>query len=287
MSQNLDPRVLRPPLWRLAAVGALFCVISFPGCGPKETEPLGDQPGGKKVQWSYHGDTGPAHWGDLAPEYSAAKDGKEQSPIHIYSPGAARAELPKLELAYASSVRLDVLNNGHTVQANVPSDAGALVIGEDNFTLHQFHFHAPSEHLVDDDEFAAEMHLVHATDDGTLAVVGVFIQEGAEHAELAKMWGDLPMPAANGHGEGEHKTVPGFDLNKILPADHATYRYPGSLTTPPCSEGVHWNLLAAPIEMSADQIAAFVKLFSGDEFPDGNRRPVQLLHGRTVDADVP
>ena len=166
--------------WRLlSTVGVLLCVIPLSSCRPANSGPSGEKPGEEKPEWSYHGDTGPAHWGDLDPAFSAAKDGKAQSPIDIVTADAEQAELPKLALMYQSSVELDVLHNGHSVQANVSDGAGSLVVGGETFKLQQFHFHAPSEHLVDGKEFALELHLVHAADDGTLAVVGVFIQEGA------------------------------------------------------------------------------------------------------------
>lgn len=237
-------------------------------------------------QWSYHGKTGPAHWGDLAPKYAAAKSGKEQSPIDIKTAEAKLTELPSWGFEYGDDTSLAVVNNGHAVQANVPEGKGEVTIDGETFKLLQFHFHAPSEHLVDGKEYALEVHLVHQGAGGELGVVGVLIREGSAHAELGKFWGDLPRAAGHDEATGKSKAVTQFDLNKLLPADHSSYRYAGSLTTPPCSEGVRWCVLATPIEMSSAQIAAFKDLFSGPEFPDGNRRPVQPLNERTIHSDV-
>ena len=125
-----------------------------------------------------------------------------------------------------------------------------------------------------------EMHLVHRADDGSLAVVGVFIVAGREHDELDEIWDDLP------EHEGEHRAVHDFNLRKLLPERRATVRYSGSLTTPPCSEGVSWNLFLKPISMSRHQIREFEKIFSGKEFPHGNRRPLQDLNGRRLLTDA-
>ena len=124
-----------------------------------------------------------------------------------------------------------------------------------------------------------EMHLVHRAGDGSLAVVGVFIVTGRAHDELDEIFDDLPEHA------GEHKAVHGFNLRKLLPEKRATVRYSGSLTTPPCSEGVSWNVFVKPITMSRHQIHAFERLFSGEEFPHGNRRPLQDLNGRVLLTD--
>lgn len=280
---------------RVVSLAVLLSLSCWLGCKERDAEtqvPPGSEVsveaehGHQVGHWSYHGDTGPEHWGDLDPAYSAAKDGREQSPIDIKSESAEVSELPAVTLAYESSVNLTVFNNGHAVRADVPDGGGSLTIGEETFKLLQFHFHAPSEHLVDGKEYAGEMHLVHSAEDGTLAVVGVFIVKGAAHAELAKIWDDLPEVGEDGHSKGEERVVAAFDLKKLLPSSLSSYRYAGSLTTPPCSEGVKWTVLAQPIEMSEEQIEAFVALFSGTEFPDGNRRPCQPLNGRAVLTDV-
>ena len=279
---------------RVVSFAVLLSLSCWLGCKEQDAEPQpppgsgvsGEaEPGHEAGHWSYHGETGPEHWGDLDPAYSAAKNGREQSPIDIKSESVEVSELPAVTLAYDSSVELVVFNNGHAIQADVPN-GGSLTIGGETFKLLQFHFHAPSEHLVDGKEYAGEMHLVHAAEDGTLAVVGVFIVPGDVHGELAEIWDDLPEAGADGHSKGKERAIAAFELNTLLPDRLNSYRYAGSLTTPPCSEGVKWTVLSEPIEMSEGQIEAFGALFSGEEFPDGNRRPCQPLNGRAVLTDV-
>ena len=182
----------------------------------------------------------------------------------------------RLQFHYHSKVLLDVFNNGSpgefsTVRANVPDGAGSLVIGDTTYNLLQFHFHTPSEHLIDGARFPMEMHLVHRADDGTLLVVGVFIERGHKHHELDEIFDALPQQV------DEHRAVPHFNLRKLLPHHLDSFRYIGSLTTPPFTEGVRWVVLAEPIELSDEQIQAFMDLF-----PLGNSREEQPLNGRTV-----
>ena len=145
----------------------------------------------------------------------------------------------------------------------------------EQYDLKQFHFHAPSEHTVDGQPAAIELHLVHETAGGQKAVVGVLINEGAANTAFQPVWDHLP--AAEGAEQEYDVQVNAADL---LPVDQTTFRYAGSLTTPPCSEGVSWFLMIRPIELSAEQIAAFTAIY------DGNNRPVQPLDGRTVEADT-
>lgn len=230
------------------------------------------------AEWGYHGEEGPGHWCNLDTAYSTCCEGMEQSPINIVGGDAQPGVLAPLEFSYPP-VSVEVINNGHTVQANVPEGACTLTIGNETYNLLQFHFHTPSEHLMDGEEYPMELHLVHQSAGGVLAVVGVFIEPGDENAELAKFWGSIPAT------EEETATANGFEISQLLPENRATYRYGGSLTTPPCSEGVRWNVFGAPIAMSAEQIDAFISIFSGEAFPDGNRRPLVPLNDRTVVTD--
>lgn len=227
------------------------------------------------AHWSYAGPDGPAHWGELSPCYAACKDGGEQSPTDLSH--AVFAELPKLEPMYAQSATVAVVNNGHTIEAEVPPGS-TLTIGENKFDLERFHFHTQSEHRLNGQQKPLEIHLVHKGAGGRTAVVGVFIVEdpqNRENPELAKIWkkldeyGSKPTP------------VPGVDVMALLPARYASFRYAGSLTTPACGQGLQWNVLATPITASRDQIAKFAKLFA----PAGNSRPLQPLNGRTVERD--
>jgi carbonic anhydrase len=224
------------------------------------------------VQWTYEGSTGPQHWAELSPAFALARDGKQQSPIDIAKSAAKAADQPALVADYKDAA-LDVLNNGHTIEDDYHG-GGTLTVGGKVYKLAQFHFHSPSEHTIDGKHAPMEMHLVHKDAEGKLAVVGVLIQEGAANPELEVLWKHLPKTV------GRAKPVEGVMVNakKLLPPTLASYRYSGSLTTPPCSEQVAWFVLQQPITASAEQIATFQKIIRG------NNRPVQPLHGRTVTA---
>lgn len=251
--------------------------------------------------FSYQSPVG-ADWCRLAPVNAPCCEGKQQSPIDIITTAAKYdADLPKLDLDYSGVCALELVHNGHTIQANVPAGAGKLEIGDKVYGLVQFHFHAPSEHTLDGKHYPVEMHLVHKSADGALAVLGVFIddtqsyctvtpvrdtlqwtfsREAAAYRERSELWDALPMvPEVK-------TTLENFRLKSLLPKGKATYRYSGSLTTPPCSEGVAWHALAQPIAMNRTQIDKMETLFSGEHFPMGNARPAQSLQGREVLTDV-
>ena len=244
---------------------------------------LAEKPAGDccKVPWGYDERTGPERWPSLSPCFAPCNGG-EQSPIDIENPLAT--SLPPLEFSYGTLHELAVENNGHTVEAKVsakdPDDKVTLRIQGVDYRLVQFHFHTPSEHTLMGEEAPIELHLVHSGPGGRLAVVGVFIREGAPNPELSKIWSHLPKKP------GDETEVHDFDLRALLPKSLTSYRYAGSLTTPACGQGVQWNVLANPITLSARQIEEFQKIYSGRLFPDGNRRPVQPLNGRVVVTDV-
>jgi carbonic anhydrase len=243
------------------------------------------QPGGCPTgNWGYHKPIGPENWSRLSPCNCQCADGGEQSPIDIVNP--EHASLPPLMPSYGVVHDLLVENNGHEVRATIPSgepaDHVTLRIGTVEFRLVQFHFHTPSEHKVAGQEAPIEMHLVHKTPGGRLAVVGVFIQPGEGNPELTKIWDRLPAR------KGQAVRIASFDLAGLLPPSLASYRYAGSLTTPACGQGVQWNVLAGPITLTSEQIRKLQAIFYGNkDFPNGNRRPVQPLNGRTVVTDVP
>jgi carbonic anhydrase len=224
-----------------------------------------------KAHWSYSGETGPAHWGSLAPEYALCATGLSQSPINIDAP--SRRDLANISFNYQPSP-VEIVNNGHTVQVNYAPGSFIELDGQ-RFDLAQFHFHSPSEHTIGGGTAAAEMHLVHKSANGSLAVVGVMIQEGAHNNAFAPVWSNLP--ASEGPARKVGATI---DADDLLPADQRTYRYNGSLTTPPGTEGVKWCLMVEPVTMSASQIADFRKLYFG------NNRPTQARNGREIIEDT-
>ena len=225
----------------------------------------------ENVEWGYEAGNGPDVWGRLSPEFILCAEGRHQSPIDLANP--TEAKLPAVVFNYRPAV-LDIRNNGHTIE--VASSAKSWIeVGEARYELLQFHFHAPGEHTVAGKSFDMEMHLVHQDENGTLAVVGVLIEQGDENAAYEPLWAHLPGTpgAAQRH---ENVTINAEDL---LPASRRTCRYDGSLTTPPCSEGVRWLVLTTPVELSAAQIAAFRAIIHG------NNRPVQPLGERELLVD--
>jgi carbonic anhydrase len=220
-------------------------------------------------EWSYAGATGPEHWGDLKPEYAACKAGKEQSPIDIRK--AKPGTLPTLQFDYKDTP-LDVLNTGHTIQVN-DSAGSSIIVGGERYQLRQFHFHHPSEEHIKGKAFDLVIHLVHANSKGDLTVVAVLARIGAANETLQKIRASFPERALN------EKKQPGVRINAsdFLPSKSSSfYTFRGSLTTPPCTEGVTWFVLKTPIEVSPDQVRAFATLFPH------NARPIQPLGTRII-----
>lgn len=219
--------------------------------------------------WQYVGEHGPAHWGRMQKDFETCGLGKRQSPIDIRG-AKKQADLPELAFDYAASP-LKIVNNGHTVQVNLA--AGSRVkTGEQSYKLAQFHFHTPSEERIKGKPADMVAHLVHKDEAGKLAVVAVLIKQGKENAALKAVFDNMPI------GAGPVHSVEGLDINvaDLLPAKRGYYHFEGSLTTPPCSEGVSWYVLSTPVEASSAQIQAFRKLYKH------NARPVQPLNDRTV-----
>lgn len=225
------------------------------------------------TEWGYsHGTEG---WGELDPAFGTCTSGHQQSPIDIIqSKSGTPSGLAPLNFHYATSTAFGIDHLGHTVQATVPA-GNWLSIGNKTYQLVQFHFHTPSENFLDGEQYPLELHLVHRAADNTLAVVGVFFDQGAADSQLQKLVAVLP------HEEGGHGAVTAFNLRSLVP-NGRIHRFKGSLTTPPCSENVAWHVVSTRKHASLQQLAAFSALFSGPEFPGGNRRPTHSLNGRAV-----
>jgi len=220
-------------------------------------------------EWSYAGRSGPENWADISKKFELCRDGKEQSPINISD--AKTANLPAIQFDYKPG-SLEILNNGYTIQVNHAAGS-SITVGGEKYELLQFHFHTPSENTIDGKSFPMEMHLVHKNTKGQLAVVGVFSKEGAKNTVLSKAWEHTPQKA------GDKEKVASVSINAadLLPVDRSYYSFKGSLTTPPCSEGVKWMVLKTPTEVSREQIEKFIKVIGN------NARPVQPMHMRTLD----
>src|SRR6478672_8137303 len=214
--------------------------------------------------WGYVGPTDPAHW------EGTCHTGKAQSPIDISTAAVKSEKLAPLLFNYHRGP-LRIIDNGHTEQVGIPTGSN-LTVGGERFTLVQFHFHKPSEEVIDGRRFAMVAHLVHRDAKGHLAVVAVPIEAGASNPLIASLWAHLP------HEKEKEDSPPGvsIDPTQLLPADHSYFTYMGSLTTPPCTEGVRWFVLKSPVTMSHAQIAAFAKVYPA------NARPVQPINKREV-----
>ncbi|HEO65674.1 MAG TPA: carbonic anhydrase family protein, partial [Spirochaetes bacterium] len=221
------------------------------------------------THWTYGGATGPAKWGDLNRLFTMCKKGRSQSPINITA--TERKNESQIDFHYGSSP-LRLINNGHTIQNNSNSQSYIIVKGK-KFNLLQFHFHSPSEHRINGRRYAMELHFVHRNSIGQLAVLGVLLKRGKENPSLNKLWDNIPY-------ELNEEKVVGINIEAadFLPYNGSYYHYMGSLTTPPCSEGVRWYILKSPIEVSQNQIKKFTNLIRF------NARPVQPLNGRVVQA---
>lgn len=219
------------------------------------------------AHWGYEGKVGPSNWGALEKEFAACKVGQMQAPIDIPSKAATPATAP-ITTKYKASAG-EIINNGHTIQVAL-ADGGSAVLGGVDYKILQFHFHTPAEEKIDGKGFPFNAHLVHKSADGKLAVIGILFNEGSENKSIKDIFANLPAK------EGKVALKTNFDAASMLPSSLAYYNYAGSLTTPPCSEGVSFYILKTPVELSKDQLNAFKKIFKM------NARPIQPLNGRKI-----
>lgn len=240
-------------------------------CAPASTPTQAPTSAPAPVHWSYEGEEGPAHWGELSPDFALCANGKKQSPVDLAD--TTPQDLANIIFHYQAS-KINIINNGHTIQVNYDPSSFIELDGI-RYDLLQFHFHAPSEHSVAGKQAEAELHLVHKNADGDLAVVGILINTGQANSAIQPAWDNLPEQA----GPVQSLDVQ-VNAGDLLPAVQTTYRYDGSLTTPPCSEGVKWLVMTEPITFSDEQLAAFTNIF------EGNNRPIQALNGRTEVEDT-
>lgn len=217
--------------------------------------------------WGYEGEQGPAAWARLAPEYALCGSGQRQSPIDITD--GIKVTLDAVRFDYRPSA-FRVLDNGHTVLVNVAPGNAIEVMGK-RYELVQFHFHRPSEERIDGKPFDMVVHLLHKSADGKLAMVAVLLESGSAQPVVQSVWNNLPLE------KGDEVVASGqIDPSGLLPEDRRYYTYMGSLSTPPCSEGVLWMVMKTPVQMSPEQLQIFARLYPM------NARPVQALHGRLI-----
>jgi carbonic anhydrase len=220
--------------------------------------------------WSYEGETGPQAWGQLQPSFNLCAIGKRQSPIHIDDSEALLGPAEPLQIDYRPSGG-SVVNNGHTIQVDLQGD-NTLTVRGSTYKLVQFHFHHPAEEKLNYKGFAMVAHLVHQNAQGQLAVLAVLFDPGEASPMIQKVWTHMPLDA------GDRVSLPDglIDLNETLPKDMRYYQFIGSLTTPPCTEGVLWLVLRQPMTLSREQLKLFAQLFPN------NARPTQPGFGRVV-----
>lgn len=235
---------------------------------PNDTKKMGHQHGAK---WGYSGDGAPKYWGELASEFKLCKEGKNQSPIDLRDKTAVgTVGLPSLDIYY-QDVPLKVINNGHTIQVNYPLGS-YIKLGGKRYELLQFHFHTPSEHQKEGFNYPMEVHMVHKDGDGNLVVLGVIFREGEENEALNQLLPFLPKETGK---EMVHRDA-GLNPAYFLPGNQEFYKYSGSLTTPPCSEGVYWMVFKHPVDASLEQLQRM------NEYMGENARPVQSNNARTT-----
>lgn len=235
----------------------------------------GSAPAQWKTPWTYEGERGADHWSALDPDYAICGTGKEQSPVDIRN--AQKADLPPLRFDYHAGPLKYLINNGATIRVNYHDAPGAgnfLIVGDTRYQLTQFHFHRPSEEYIEGKPYAMEVHLMHQSSDGKVAGVTVFLESGAANSAVQKLWDHMPP------SESKELEIPGVEVDPrgLIPHNIAYFMYAGSVTAPPCTEGVTWFVLKTPVDISPAQIAAFAKLYPHDV------RPLQPLNGRVVKA---
>ena len=221
---------------------------------------------GHAVHWDYAGEMGPENWGD---EFPTCGKGQKQSPLNITGPFEKSKDT--LVVNYREGP-LKILNNGHTIQVNV-EPGSTLKINKEVYNLLQFHFHRPSEEQIDGKPMAMVAHFVHKNAEGKLAVLGVLLNEGKDNDAIKVLWDNAPK--SEGPEVMPEKVK--FNPANLVPAALTHYSYEGSLTTPPCTEGVNFYILKTTVDIAKKQVA---------DFPfKRNARPVQPLNGRKINAN--
>ncbi len=220
-----------------------------------------------KVKWGYTGKIGPVYWGSLSPEFEMCSKGKNQSPIDLK--GFIEADLPELNFE-DNGHAIYIENNGHAIKVGVSPGTTVEIDGR-KFTLLQFHFHSPSENLIEGRSFPMEAHFVYQDKDGNLAVVALLFEYGEKNPLIEKLWKKMPEKV------GKNKITFTCKPHNLLPKNKDYYRFNGSLTTPPCTEGVRWIVLKEYATVSKEQVERFKKVMG---MP--NNRPVQPVNARVI-----
>ena len=253
-------------LSRLSVLLPLFAVLAA-GCGSTGSdsgETGTSNADTEHVAWSYEGENGPEHWNKLDEEYELCENGSNQSPVNLAD--ATRSPFPRITTDYRPE-HIEIEDNGHAIEAQVEDSKSSITIAGTRYQLEQFHFHIPSEETIEGRRYPASLHMVHISDDGQIAVVGAMVQPGEPNEALT-----FETPAPDGEFEAEAE----IDPNHLIPDDRTAYRYEGSLTTPPCTEGVTWTVFRQPITMAAEKFNAIRSIHND------NSRPIQPIGQRKI-----
>lgn len=218
--------------------------------------------------WGYGEEDGPHMWAKLTPKFKKCEMGRSQSPVDIT--GAVKGGPGPIEFDY-KTIPLKIENTGHTVRVNV-LPGSTMTVGGKKYELIEFHFHAPGEHLLQGTAFDMEVHLVHRDPAEKRAVIAVMLKIGGPNGLIGRIWEYLPED----EGIERYLTLVKLNAEELLPRDRSYYHYEGSLTTPPCSEGYKWYVMKNPLEVSGEQVDAFLALVGE------NSRPVQPLNDRVI-----
>ena len=222
------------------------------------------------VHWGYEGAGAPENWGKLSPKFSICAAGRNQSPIDIKN--TVDADLPPINFKYNMLSPADIINDGHTVQVNLWS-GGEITLDGEQFTLKQFNFHTPSENTIDGKKFPLEMQLVHLNKKNEIAIVSILFEPGKDDDLLTTLWKNIPLKAGESH-KLDAKALKTMEFESKL---NSYYRFNGSLTTPPCTEGVRWIVMKNTRHVSQAQVLAFQKALT-----HSNNRPVQAMNARVI-----
>ncbi len=247
----------------LAPFAVLALAVASVGCGESNSPEDSLKP--ELTQWTYQGESGPERWASIDDEYEVCEVGRRQSPVDLT--GAERANFPRITTDYRPE-HIEVEDNGHAIEAQVEDSKSSITIAGTRYQLEQFHFHLPSEETIEGRRYPASLHMVHISDDGQIAVVGAMVKPGKPNEALSFETPDSPG--------GEFESVGEIDPNLLIPEDETAFRYDGSLTTPPCTEGVTWTVFKQPITMAPDKLNALRSTH------DGNARPLQPIGQRKI-----
>ncbi len=253
-----------------AKLSLLFCTILLAVVSCKQA-PKTAHTTENEHHWSYSGETAPEHWIEV--EKNSDCDGKHQSPINIINKDAdSVASKGDLKILYTPATLIsEVENNGHSIQFDF--EAGdSINYKNETYHLKQIHFHEPSEHKINGIIYPIEMHLVHVSKAGKITVLGILGEEGNE-SQLFEFFESF-LPLESGVTKDIHHNI---DLSDLFLEDKNYYSYGGSLTTPPCTEGVNWIVFKEPIILSVEEV---LKL--KNNMPINNYRNEQPINERLV-----